>query len=55
MNEAVRSDPSLFFLSIPREKDLGLRSRGRWFGTLRRHCVVTLTKTLYPLLCTASV
>ena len=31
-----------------------VRSRGRWFETHQKHCVVSLNKTLYPLLSTGS-
>ena len=31
-----------------------LRLRGPWFETHQRHCVVYLSKTLYPLLNTGS-
>ena len=34
------------------DKALGLRSKGCLFETHWRHCVVTLSKTLYPLLST---
>ena len=32
----------------------GLESKGREFETHRRHCVVPLSKTLYPLLIAGS-
>ena len=38
--------------SVGRVLDLGLI--GRYFETHRRHCVVSLRKTLYPLLSTRS-
>ena len=31
---------------------LDLGSRDRWFEPHRKHCVVSLSKTFYPLLCT---
>ena len=33
---------------------LDLRLRGRWFQPHGRHCVVSLSKILYPLLSTGS-
>ena len=29
-----------------------LKSNGRWLETYRRHYVVSMSKTLYPVLCT---
>ena len=34
---------------------LDLRSKGHWFETRRRHFVVSLSKTLYPLLSTGLI
>ena len=37
-----------------RGRVLKVRSRGCWFELQQRHCVVTLSKTLYPLLISVS-
>ena len=48
----LNSDMRLF--EEPSGRVLDLRLRGLWFQTLRKRCVVFLSKTIYPLLSTGS-
>ena len=40
--------------NLPLMVEFDLGSKCHWFETRRRHCVVSLSKTLYPLLSTDS-